>query len=131
MTRLREEAEHSTVIIIIIIIRLREDAEHSTVIPRMKHMVKTLRQAPYMHHRDLHGLAKQGNLYLRKIKELMREFAVRVGWEWDEGTQSKGWFYSRHNKCDHVAGEVTMHEERQQARFVEWDWDYIQVDDQG
>ena len=94
-------------------------------------MVKTLRQAQTMSHRDLHR-AHQGNLYLREIKALMQKFWARVQWEWLEAhTDRKGWFYERHNKCDHVAGVVAEDADLPQARFVEWDWDFILVDDQG
>ena len=94
-------------------------------------MVKTLRQAQTMSHRDLHR-AHQGNLYLREIKALMQKFWARVQWEWLEAhTDRKGWLYERHNKCDHVAGVVAEDADLPQARFVEWDWDFILVDDQG
>ena len=58
-------------------------------------MVKTLRQAQTMSHRDLHR-ARQGNLYLREIKALMQEFGARVQWGWLKAhTDRKGWFYER------------------------------------
>ena len=61
----------------------------------------------------------------------MREFGQRVWWEWIKShTDRKGWF-RRHNKCDNVAGEVALHEDRKQARFVEWDWDYVLVNHEG
>ena len=112
--------------------KLRTDSEaHFVGFLDNEGMVKTLRQAHMMSHRDLHR-ARQGNLYLREIKALMREFGGRVQWEWLKAhTDRKGWFYERHNKCDYVAGVVTEDEDRPQARFVEWDWDYILVDDLG
>ena len=93
--------------------------------------VKTLRQAERMTHADLHR-ARQGNLYLREIKALMREFKGRVQWGWLKAhTDRKGWFYRRHNKCDHIVRVVTEEADIPQARFVEWDWDYVLVDDKG
>ena len=84
-----------------------------------------------MSHGDLHR-ASQGNLYLREIKALMQEFGSRVQWAWLKAhTERKGWFYGRHNKCDHVAGVVTEDADIPQARFVEWDWDYVLVNDKG
>ena len=84
-----------------------------------------------MDHRDIHR-ARQGDLYLRETRELMREFGRRVWREWIQShTDRRGWFYLRHNKCDSVAAEVAMHEDREQARFVEWDWDYVLVDHKG
>ena len=93
--------------------------------------VKTLRQAERMTHGDLHR-ARQGNLYLREIKALMREFKGRVQWGWLKAhTDRKGWFYRRHNKCDHIVRVVTEEADIPQARFVEWDWDYVLVNDKG
>ena len=62
----------------------------------------------------------------------MREFRERVQWGWIKAhSERKGWFYERHNKCDHAAGATTEDDGIAQARFAEWDRDYVLVDAEG
>ena len=84
--------------------------------------------------RDLELLRSiPGNVYLRDIRRMTREFPDRVQWIWVKShTYRTGPIYRAHDKCDRECGRIAEEgEDEVQEMFVKRDWQFIMVDETG
>ena len=74
-----------------------------------------------------------GNVYLRDIRRMTREFPDRVQWIWVKShTYRTGPIYRAHDKCDRECGRIAEEgDDEVQKMFVKRDWQFIMVDETG